>query len=108
MLTSSIVSLRIVELGPGRGTLLSDALRTIGQIVPKIRDVLHVDLVEMSPKLQKVQERALESAKQAGVTFKWHTHIDTVEKPDGVRESSPRGDHSAQSKSDGDSLMTAT
>ena len=45
---------RLVELGPGRGTLMADALRAL-KLVPEFRDALEVVLVEASPALRKVQ-----------------------------------------------------
>ena len=46
--------LRLIELGPGRGTLMSDALRA-ARIVPDFRAALDVTLVEMSPTLAEIQ-----------------------------------------------------
>ncbi len=58
---------RLVELGPGRGTLMRDALRAM-KLMPEFRDQLEVVLVEMSPALRKVQETTL---KDCGVTVRW-------------------------------------
>ncbi len=63
--------LRLVELGPGRGTLMADALRAL-RAVPAFRDGLTVDLVETSPALRKAQEAALAAS---GATLRWHEHI---------------------------------
>ena len=52
-------NIRIVELGPGRGTLMSDALRAV-QVMPAFRDAVVVHLVEISPVLRAAQERMLE------------------------------------------------
>ena len=41
---------RLIELGPGRGTLMSDALRA-ARIVPEFRAALDVTLIETSPTL---------------------------------------------------------
>ena len=62
--------IRLVELGPGRGTLMADALRAIAA-VPECRAALEVHLVETSPALRAVQARTL-----AGVPVAWH---DTLE-----------------------------
>ena len=43
---------RLVELGPGRGTLMADALRA-AHSVPEFLDAIEVVLVEASPALQK-------------------------------------------------------
>jgi SAM-dependent MidA family methyltransferase len=58
---------RLVELGPGRGTLMRDALRAM-KLMPEFRDQLEVVLVEMSPALRHVQEATL---KDCGVTLRW-------------------------------------
>lgn len=48
----------LVELGPGRGTLMADALRVAGQ-VPELREALSLWLVETSPALRRCQAEAL-------------------------------------------------
>jgi NADH dehydrogenase [ubiquinone] 1 alpha subcomplex assembly factor 7 len=67
-------NVRIIELGPGRGTLMHDALRA-AKIVKGFRDALVVHLVEVSPALQQVQQRMLEDL-DAGVL--WHGAIEEV------------------------------
>src|SRR5207342_1649025 len=49
---------RLVELGPGRGTLMSDALRA-ARIVPAFRNALDVRLIETSPALAALQHELL-------------------------------------------------
>ncbi len=61
-------NVRLIELGPGRGTLMKDALRAL-QIVPDFRAAIVVHLVEISPPLQAQQKAALEDA---GVPIFWH------------------------------------
>lgn len=51
-------SIRLVELGPGRGTLMADALRA-AKALPGFRAALSVHLVEMSPVLRQAQARTL-------------------------------------------------
>jgi SAM-dependent MidA family methyltransferase len=58
---------RLVELGPGRGTLMRDALRAM-KLMPEFRNQLEVVLVEMSPALRHVQEATL---KDCGVKLRW-------------------------------------
>jgi SAM-dependent MidA family methyltransferase len=48
----------LVELGPGRGTLMSDALRAL-KLVPAFRSQAQVALVENSPVLENVQKETL-------------------------------------------------
>jgi SAM-dependent MidA family methyltransferase len=49
----------LVELGPGRGTLMADVLRTLKQLRPKHFEVLNVALVETSPRLRDLQKTAI-------------------------------------------------
>ena len=58
---------RLVELGPGRGTLMSDALRA-ARIAPDFRAALDVWLMETSPTLAAVQHELL---LDAGVAIAW-------------------------------------
>ena len=58
---------RLVELGPGRGTLMSDALRA-ARIVPAFRNALDVRLIETSPALATMQHELLVDC---GVAVSW-------------------------------------
>jgi NADH dehydrogenase [ubiquinone] 1 alpha subcomplex assembly factor 7 len=49
---------QLIELGPGRGTLLKDMVRVFGQF-SRILESLSVHLVEASPALSRVQEATL-------------------------------------------------
>ncbi|TDX67673.1 SAM-dependent MidA family methyltransferase [Methylosinus sp. sav-2] len=53
--------LRLVELGPGRGTLMADALR-VARIAPDFLSALDVHLVETSPVLEARQRQTLANA----------------------------------------------
>jgi SAM-dependent MidA family methyltransferase len=53
--------LRLVELGPGRGTLMRDVLRA-AQAVPPFRAAARVHLIEISPPLREVQRQTLASS----------------------------------------------
>jgi SAM-dependent MidA family methyltransferase len=65
----------LVELGPGRGTLIGDLLRA-ASAMPDFRRAAKVHLVETSPVLREMQREAL-----AGVEAVWHE--DLAELPDG-------------------------
>ncbi len=65
----------LVELGPGRGTLMADALRA-ARMMPGFRDSLDVHLVEISADLRARQAETLRGADPA-----WHTDTSTL--PDG-------------------------
>ena len=65
---------RIVELGPGRGTLMSDALRA-ARIVPKFREALDVWLFETSPTLASMQHELL---LDGGVGVAWAQRLKDI------------------------------
>ena len=69
-------NVRLIELGPGRGTTLRDALRAV-QIVPEFHAAIVAHLVEVSPVLQALQEKTLEGC---GVTVFWHPRLSDVPK----------------------------
>jgi NADH dehydrogenase [ubiquinone] 1 alpha subcomplex assembly factor 7 len=62
----------LVELGPGRGTLMADILRAAKKAVPAFVNAAAVHLVEMSPVLRKLQAKAL------GDNVQWHDHLEDV------------------------------
>ncbi len=64
----------LVELGPGRGTLMADALRA-ARVSNEFSSALQLHLVETSPVLQQMQKDKLA---QAPVPVTWHTSLDTV------------------------------
>ena len=66
--------LRLVELGPGRGTLMQDALRA-ASVVPAFAQAIDVHLVETSPALSRVQRTTLA---HAGVPVSWHGGVETI------------------------------
>jgi NADH dehydrogenase [ubiquinone] 1 alpha subcomplex assembly factor 7 len=57
---------RLVELGPGRGTLMADAIRA-AQRVPEFLAAAHIHLIETSPALRRCQQDAL-----AALRPSWH------------------------------------
>ena len=62
----------LVELGPGRGTLMADAMRAIGTIPQAIRSI-SIHLVETSPMLRERQAAAL-----PGLPVHWHDELGGV------------------------------
>jgi len=58
---------RVVELGPGRGTLMADALRA-ARLMPEFLANIEVVLVEASPVLAAAQKETL---KDCGVPLRW-------------------------------------
>jgi SAM-dependent MidA family methyltransferase len=59
---------RLVELGPGRGTLMADMLRALSRAAPEFLEGLEVVLVEASPILEQVQRETLAAS---GVSIAW-------------------------------------
>ncbi|KQP53481.1 class I SAM-dependent methyltransferase [Methylobacterium sp. Leaf106] len=64
----------LAELGPGRGTLMADALRALNRAAPDWKPAIH--LVETSPVL-----RAAQASRLGAVSPTWHDGIETL--PDG-------------------------
>jgi NADH dehydrogenase [ubiquinone] 1 alpha subcomplex assembly factor 7 len=69
-------NVRIVELGPGRGTMMHDALRA-AKVMPGFREAAVLHLVEISQVLQAQQEKTLE---QLPVPMFWHAALREVPK----------------------------
>ncbi|MDF1609681.1 class I SAM-dependent methyltransferase [Hoeflea sp. YIM 152468] len=70
---------RIVEIGPGRGTLMSDALRVIARLAPELYAKATIHMVETSERLRIVQQQTLVKIKQR---IAWHQTFE--ETPAGV------------------------
>jgi len=62
---------RLVELGPGRGTLMADALRA-ARLAPEFLDGLDIVLVETSPTLRAMQQEKLQ-----GWNVRWTERFDS-------------------------------
>ena len=65
---------RLIELGPGRGTLMADALRA-AKALPTFAAALSVHLVETSPVLRAAQKSKLTGANGP---VAWHAQIEGV------------------------------
>ncbi len=63
-------SFNLVELGPGRGTLIRDILRA-AKVMPGFLEAAKVHLVETSPRLRDIQKRSLTDAA-------WHETLASV------------------------------
>ena len=70
---------RLVELGPGRGTLMADALHA-ARLVPGFLDAVRVEFVEISPALRARQKETM-AARAPGISVAWHDWVGDV--PDG-------------------------
>jgi len=77
----SPANVRLVELGPGRGALMSDALRA-ASLVPPFLEAVDVHMVETSPALRKAQAERIEGeAEDHGrkiPKLHWHDSLDDV------------------------------
>jgi NADH dehydrogenase [ubiquinone] 1 alpha subcomplex assembly factor 7 len=69
--------IRLVELGPGRGTLMADALRA-ARLAPGFLDVAAVEFVETSPVLRERQRTILAGS---SVPVAWRDRFEEI--PDG-------------------------
>jgi NADH dehydrogenase [ubiquinone] 1 alpha subcomplex assembly factor 7 len=63
---------RLVELGPGRGTLMRDALRAL-RLVPEFRAALRVELIESNAALVPIQRVTLEGD---DVPIRWGAELE--------------------------------
>lgn len=61
----------LVECGPGRGTLMADALRAVTRVAPRFGAALRLHLIETSPRLRAVQAERLPAPV-------WHERIETL------------------------------
>ena len=66
--------LHLIELGPGRGTLMQDALRA-AKLAPDFLAALQVHLVEASPILIEAQKQRLSGYANQ---IHWHASLDTI------------------------------
>ncbi len=64
---------KFIELGPGRGTMMADALRAV-RILPAFHEAISVHLVEASPTLREKQREKLAEA----AYVEWYDSIDDV------------------------------
>ena len=62
----SPASLNLVELGPGRGTMMSDVLR-VAKVMPGFRAAIALHLIEISPVLERLQRQAAKLRRRADV-----------------------------------------
>jgi SAM-dependent MidA family methyltransferase len=65
---------RLVELGPGRGTLMRDALRAM-KVMPGLVEAASVHLAEISPALKAKQQ---ESLRDVAPSVSWHATLEEV------------------------------
>ncbi|KAG1781736.1 S-adenosyl-L-methionine-dependent methyltransferase [Suillus placidus] len=83
--TNGKVPFRVIELGPGRGTLMDDILRVLKQLPAARGKLKSIHLVESSATMRALQEGKLRKASQEG-TFEimWHDAIEEIEHEEDV------------------------
>jgi SAM-dependent MidA family methyltransferase len=64
---------QLIELGPGRGTMMADALRAL-RILPAFYEAIEVHLVEVSPSLRAIQRDTLVDMRPV----EWHNSLDDI------------------------------
>uniref|UniRef100_Q07RQ0 ATP synthase subunit beta n=1 Tax=Rhodopseudomonas palustris (strain BisA53) TaxID=316055 RepID=Q07RQ0_RHOP5 len=64
---------RLIELGPGRGTLMADAMRAL-RVLPPLYQAISVHLVEINPVLRDKQRDTLANLSNVA----WHADLDEV------------------------------
>jgi SAM-dependent MidA family methyltransferase len=67
-------NVRVIELGPGRGTMMIDALRAV-KVVKDFHTAIVLHLVEISPKLQELQQGRLDGI---DMPMFWHAALADV------------------------------
>ncbi len=65
----------VAEIGPGRGTLMKDMLRTLSRIDPALATGASFALIETSPRLTEIQKQTLAGS---SVELGWHETIATL------------------------------
>lgn len=65
------VKVHLIELGPGKGTLMADIMRVL-DVLPEFRDALELHFVEASPQLITIQKQAISDFKDKAT---WHETI---------------------------------
>ena len=65
----------LCEMGPGRGTLMADLLRTAGRIAPDFVEAARIVMVETSPRLAAIQKQTLHVA---GRPIEWAETIGAI------------------------------
>lgn len=65
----------LVEIGPGRGTLMKDMLRALSRVAADMLAAARVHLVETSPRLMDIQKRTLAESPAEPI---WLTDVDRL------------------------------
>lgn len=75
-------SINLIELGPGRGTLMKNLLTQVRNVQPQLLHFLNVHLVEVGAARQEEQKKALAEFQTASGKIRWWMTIDSVPHPE--------------------------
>lgn len=67
----------LIELGPGRGTLMNDILRTFSAFPSFFKNVKKCSFVEISPHLRTIQSKNMENWRDT-IEFEWSDNLEAV------------------------------
>ncbi|MHA6686587.1 class I SAM-dependent methyltransferase [Mesorhizobium sp. A556] len=67
----------LAEIGPGRGTLMKDMLRTLSRLDPAFTKAASFAMIETSPRLTEIQKKTLEGS---AATPDWYETVDALPK----------------------------
>jgi SAM-dependent MidA family methyltransferase len=62
----------VAEIGPGRGTLMKDVVRTLARIAPELHASTRFQLIETSERLRQIQAATLQGM---GAKIDWHDSV---------------------------------
>jgi SAM-dependent MidA family methyltransferase len=65
----------VAEIGPGRGTLMKDVLRTLSRLDESFAAKADFSMIETSPRLVDIQKETLGAA---GARVRWHKTVDSL------------------------------
>lgn len=68
-------SVRIAEIGPGRGTMMADILRVMQKLAPELYEIATIHLIETSPALRNIQRKSLDAHADK---ISWHESFDEL------------------------------
>jgi NADH dehydrogenase [ubiquinone] 1 alpha subcomplex assembly factor 7 len=69
---------QLVEMGPGKGTLMLNMLRQIRAVLPNLLNFMTIHMVEMGAARQEEQRKALAEFQTASGRIKWHNSIEAL------------------------------
>lgn len=74
--SESNAPIHLIELGPGRGTLMKDVLRTMQSFPRFFSRIQQCSLIEVSPFLRNIQQESLNVFSK--IDFNWHDSVEEL------------------------------